>query len=201
MDKLIVLIEKYEILQWALVGILALIFIMLFTFFIQYNVDRVKGRHAKFLWFEVNANHSGINESETPEQSNKTTQHSSSVGNVSGKNVNTGTNYGEIGDKYTGLKQRKITRDDIAYLRNEIESFRTKYADRINSNHITIGFPGCKETTNLVHQLIPVLNGFGFNNIQWVNLQTFGVIGRKFGVSYAPDNSLMIEVFPADNVE
>ncbi|WP_332406178.1 hypothetical protein MRN18_15480 [bacterium 19MO04SH03] len=201
MDKVIVLIEKYEVLQWALLVILCLIFIMLITFFIQYNIDRSKGRHAKFLWFEVNAGHDRITEPETQEQSSKNIRDSISTGSVSGKNVNNGTNFGEIGDKYTGLKQRDITRDDIVYLENEIKSFMDKYADRINSNHITIGFPGCKETTNLVHLLIPVLNSFGFKNIQCMNLQTFGVVGKKFGVSNAPDNSLMVEVFPADNVE
>jgi hypothetical protein len=41
----------------------------------------------------------------------------------------------------------------------------------------------------------------GFNKIEICTLQTFGVIGRKFGVSNAPDNSIMIEIFPADNVE
>ncbi|EJL6746682.1 hypothetical protein NMR85_004007 [Vibrio alginolyticus] len=201
MDKIVVLIEKHEIFQWVLICILVLIFIMLITFFIQYNIDRVKGRHAKFLWFEVNANHSRIKEPETKDSPHETTQEPRPISNVSGKNVNTGTNYGEIGDKYTGLKQRDITSNDIAYLKNEIESFRNKYADRINGNHITVGFPGCKETTNLVHQLIPILNDLGFKNIQRMNLQTYGVVGQKFGVSNAPDDSLMVEVFPADNVE
>ena len=38
-------------------------------------------------------------------------------------------------------------------------------------------------------------------SIEICTLQTFGVVGRKFGVSNAPDNSIMIEIFPADNVE
>src|SRR5690606_29460067 len=121
--------------------------------------------------------------------------------NITGKNINTGQNYGEIGDKYTGLKQREVTQEDVQYLTREIDKFSKKYADKINRSHITLGYPGCKETTNLANQIYPVLQRMGFNKIEVCILQTFGVVGRKFGVSNAFDDSIMIEISPAENVE
>ncbi|GHE22039.1 hypothetical protein [Halomonas urumqiensis] len=192
MDRVIELLLTNQALQWAVLGVLLLAATMLLILFVQYNIDRAKGRHAKFLWFEVNAvppPQSAIEKQEAPQPS------------ITGKNVNTGQNYGEIGDKYTGLKQREVTQEDVQYLTQEIEEFSKRYAGRINRSHITLGYPGCKETTNLAKQLYPVLKRMGFNKIEVCTLQTFGVAGRKFSVSNAPDNSIMIEIFPADNVE
>lgn len=190
MDRVIELLLTNQALQWAVLGVLLLVTVMLLTLFVQYNIDRAKGRHAKFLWFEVNAVQSLSAKEEEPPQPN-----------ITGKNINTGQNYGEIGDKYTGLKQRKVTQEDLRYLTQELEKFSEKYADKINRSHITLGYPGCKETANLANQIYPLLKRMGFNKIEICILQTFGVIGRKFGVSNAPDNSIMIEIFPADNVE
>jgi hypothetical protein len=191
MDRLIELLLTSQALQWVAICVFLLIAAMLLVLFVQYNIDRAKGRHAKFLWFEVNA---------MPPQSAKEEKAAPQT-NITGKNINTGQNYGEIGDKYTGLKQREVTQEDVQYLTQEIETFSNKYAEKINRSHITLGYPGCKETTNLANQLYPVLQRMGFNKIEICTLQTFGVIGRKFGVSNAPDNSIMIEIFPADNVE
>lgn len=191
MDRLIELLLTSQALQWVVIGVFLLVAAMLLILFVQYNIDRAKGRHAKFLWFEVNA---------MPPQSAKE-EKAAPQPNITGKNINTGQNYGEIGDKYTGLKQREVTQEDVQYLTQEIETFSNRYAEKINRSHITLGYPGCKETTNLANQLYPVLQRMGFNKIEICTLQTFGVVGRKFGVSNAPDNSIMIEIFPADNVE
>ncbi|MBA1276159.1 MULTISPECIES: hypothetical protein [Pseudomonadaceae] len=191
MDRLIELVLTSQALQLVVIGVFLLIAAMLLILFVQYNIDRAKGRHAKFLWFEVNA---------MPPQSakeEKTAHHP----NITGKNINTGQNYGEIGDKYTGLKQREVTQEDVQYLAQEIEKFSNRYSEKLNRSHITLGYPGCKETTNLAGQVYLVLQRMGFNKIEICTLQTFGVAGRKFGVSNAPDNSIMIEIFPADNVE
>lgn len=191
MNRLIELLLTSQTLQWVVIGVFLLIAAMLLILFVQYNIDRAKGRHAKFLWFEVNAMppQSAREEKATPQP------------NITGKNINMGQNYGEIGDKYTGLKQREVTQEDVQYLTQEIEKFSNRYAKKINRSHITLGYPGCKETTNLANQLYPALQRMGFNKIEICILQTFGVAGRKFGVSNAPDNSIMIEIFPADNVE
>lgn len=190
MDKFYDLIISNEIIQWILIGFLLLIALMLIILFIQYNIDRAKGRHAKFLWFEVNAGQSLHD------------KHKQDLGtSVHGKNINTGDNYGSIGDKYTGLRQREVTQDDIVLLTNEIRSFAEKHSNEIIETHITLGFPGCKETTNLANKLYPILNRMGYMKIQRCTLLTFGVTGKKFGVSNAFDNSIMIEIYPPDNVE
>ncbi|WLD58717.1 hypothetical protein NFC81_02700 [Salinispirillum sp. LH 10-3-1] len=192
MDKVIELLSTSQTLQWLMVGLIVLILAMLLTFFVQYNIDRAKGRHAKFLWFEVNV---------VPAQPAQEEQPVGPPPNINGKNINTGQNYGEIGDKYTGLKQREVTQGDVQFLSREIEKFTKLYADKLNRSHITLGYPGCKETTNLANQIYPILKSMGFNKIELCTLQTFGVVGRKFGVSNAPDNSMMIEIFSPDNVE
>lgn len=191
MDKFFDLVLSNQILQWIVGGLLVILGLMLLVLFVQYNIDRARGRHAKFLWFEVN----GVPPYSPPLEplSQQTT--------INGKNINTGTNHGEIGDKYTGLKQREVTQEDVEYLQREIERFSREYSDKIVHSHITLGYPGCKETTTLANQLAPVLQEMGFNKIVPMTLQTFGVIGNKFGVSNAPDNSLMVEIYPADNVE
>ncbi len=191
MDKLVELVSKSSTLQWVMVGFIALITIMIVVLFIQYNIDRYKGRHAKFLWFEVNA----VQPQNKPDVETIVPEP-----RINAKNVNTGNNYGEIGDKYTGLKQRMVTQDDVNFLSNEIKQFSGRYADKINPAHITLGFPGCKETTNLANQITPFLQKMGFENIIRVNLQTHGSLGIKFAISNAPDNSMMIEIRPADNV-
>jgi len=67
--------------------ILTIFLIMIIIFFINFLVDRKKGKYAKFLWFETNKNISEPNKEIV--ESKKTT---------SGKNINTGINYGNIGD-------------------------------------------------------------------------------------------------------
>ncbi|MEX0828018.1 MAG: hypothetical protein WD005_03600, partial [Haliea sp.] len=111
MDKVIDLLLTSQALQWVVIVVLVLIVAMLLILFAQYNIDRAKGRHAKFLWFEVNA---------VPPQSVEEEKVAVSQPNVSGKNINTGQNYGEIGDKYTGLKQREVTQEDVQFLSQEI---------------------------------------------------------------------------------
>ncbi|WP_277372588.1 hypothetical protein [Pseudomonas sp. AA-38] len=190
MDKILESALSNQIFQWIIAGSFVILAIMLIVLFIQYNIDRARGRHAKFLWFEVNA-----------VQPSPASEPLSQQKTITGKNINTGTNHGEIGDKYTGLQQREVTQEDIEFLKQEISRFSTQHSEKIVRSHITLGYPGCKETTFLANQLAAVLQKMGFNKIVPMNLQTFGVIGKKFGVSNAPDNSLMIEIYPADNVE
>ncbi|KPV93660.1 hypothetical protein AN214_04306 [Pseudoalteromonas sp. P1-9] len=190
MDKLLEKILESNLLLMITLGLLALIAIMIVILFIQYQIDRAKGKHAKFLWFEVNATQPQASETIPPPQPT-----------ITGKNINTGNNHGQIGDQYTGLKQREFTQSDAEYLKQEIEKFSVKYADKINRSHMTIGLPGCKETTNLANQVAGVLKQLGYNNLQIMTLQTWGVIGKKFGVSNAPDNTIMVEIYPPDNVE
>lgn len=190
MDKLLVKILESNLLLIVALGLLAIVAIMIIILFIQYQIDRAKGKHAKFLWFEVNATQPPASEAIKPTQPT-----------IIGKNVNTGNNHGQIGDQYTGLKQRELTQSDAEFLKQEIENFSAKYADKINRSHITIGFPGCKETTYLANQAEGLLKHLGYNNFQTMTLQTWGVIGKNFGVSNAPDNTIMVEVYPPDNVE
>ena len=116
--------------------------------------------------------------------------------NANGKNINTGTNHGIIGDQYTGLKQREITQEDVDFLTNEIAKFSQKNSEKINKSHITIGYPHCKETTYLAQKTHQLLTLMGFKHIETLTLQTFGRTGKTFGVSNAPDNSIMVEIYP-----
>lgn len=120
---------------------------------------------------------------------------------INAKNVNTGVNTANIGDTYTGIQQRHFSEDDIQELLSQIATFEKNNRDLINHNHLTIGFPGDKETKTLALELVEILNGKGYKNIQPFMLQTYGVTGKLFGVSNAPDNSIMIEIYPADNVQ
>lgn len=191
MDKFIELVSSNQALVWSTTVALVIATLMLVVLFFQYNIDRARGRHAKFLWFEVNA--------VQPYHPPPAPQPHQPI--INGKNVNTGINHGEIGDKYTGLKQRQVTPEDLEYLQREISRFSTEHFDSLVRSHITLGYPGCKETTALANQLVPMLKNLGFHKIEPMNLQTFGMAGAKFGVSEAPDNSLMVEIYPADNVE
>ena len=166
------------------------ILIALIMFFVQYNIDRAKGKHAKFLWFESNI-----------PSTNETTEARPSNDFSNSKNINTGTNSGNIGDKYEGLKQRTIDNNDERELLDLITNFKNDYSDRINNSHLTIGHPGDKESMNLAQQVESVLRRHGYHKLQSSILQTYGVVGKKFGVSNAPDDTILIEIYPADNVE
>jgi len=192
MEKTLEIILTDTTLKLIALGLVLLITAMLITFFIQYNLDRAKGRHARFFWFEVNGTQKPKDEKQNT-QKNRT--------NANGKNINTGTNHGIIGDQYTGLKQREITQEDVDFLTNEIAKFSQKNSEKINKLHITIGYPHCKETTYLAQKTHQLLTLMGFKHIETLTLQTFGRTGKTFGVSNAPDNSIMVEIYPPDNVQ
>lgn len=116
-----------------------------------------------------------------------------------GKNINTGNNYGHIGDKYEGTKQRIFTEEDYSKLINQIEDFNKKNASKINHSHITIGNPGDKESTIYSNQIYDALTHFG-HKVEMSSLQTFGYVDKNFSVSNAPDGTILIEVFQAPNV-
>ncbi len=186
--KIILKNDQLKINATILIGIILL---MLLIFFIQYNIDRAKGRHAKFLWFEVNRDRNY----------GKETDSNSSVSVQNSKNVNVGTNTGNIGDTYTGIKQRILSKNDAKKMIEEINIFRKKYPKKINDSHITVAYPGDRETKLLADQVLTILNDAGITKVQFMYLQTFGSSGKKFGVSNAPDNTLMVEIYPADNVK
>ena len=119
---------------------------------------------------------------------------------INAKNENTGTNNGSIGDIYTGIPQRIFNDDDKRNILSQINQFKSDYSDKIVSTHITIGFPGDKESESFAKQIAEFLSTKGYGNIRPMILQTYGIHGKRFGVSNAPDNSIMIEVYPADNV-
>lgn len=118
---------------------------------------------------------------------------------IFGKNINTGTNYGHIGDKYEGIKQRVFTEQDYNNLVGQIEDYKLKNSEKINSSHITIGSPGDKESTLYVSQIYNALTHYGYS-VQVATLQTFGYIDKNFSVSSAPDNTILVEVYTAPNV-
>lgn len=177
---------------YVVIFVLAIVMVMMIVFFVQYNIDRAKGRHAKFLWFETNIT--------PPISSTKSPTQTPIINNA--KNINSGINNGSIGDSiYTGIKQRNFTVEDERILLSQIDEFKSKYKGKINPSHITIGYPRDKETTVIANQIYLVLTKAGYKNIQWVTLLTHGAIGQMFDVSNAPDDSIMIQIFPADNVE
>ncbi|MBC9798084.1 hypothetical protein [Sinomicrobium weinanense] len=173
----------------VLVIIIVLIFVV---FLVQYNIDRSRGVHAKFLWFESNI----------PSKQNENTEKKEPPIKIDdSKNVNTGTNLGNIGDTYEGIEQRHVTNGDAEILLNEIKNFRESYSGKINYSHITIGYPGDKESIILAQEVEILLRNNGYDKIEPMILQTYGVTGKKFGISNAPDNSIMVEIYPADNVK
>lgn len=118
---------------------------------------------------------------------------------IYGKNINTGENYGHIGDKYEGIKQRNFTKEDFTKLINEINEFSKKNSDLINTNHLTIGNPGDKESNIYCQQILEALTQIGYK-VEVVSLMTIGFVDKNFSVSFAPDNSILIDVFQAPNV-
>lgn len=115
------------------------------------------------------------------------------------RNVNTGVNKGNIGDVYTGIKQRYFTKSDSQNILNEISEFKKKYYRNINKTHISIGVPGDKESKNLADQAIKILTDAGYKVQIWSGI--FGSIGKMYDISYAPDSSIMLIIYPADNVQ
>lgn len=118
---------------------------------------------------------------------------------IFGKNINTGTNYGHIGDRYEGIKQRVFTHQDLETLLGLINDFQKKFKDRINTSHITIGNPGDKESTIYCQQIAEALKQRGFV-VEMMGLMTMGFNNKDFDVSNAPDDTIMVEVFTAPNV-
>ncbi|WP_411566468.1 hypothetical protein ACLIN3_09290 [Pseudomonas orientalis] len=192
MEKIYELLLGSSVLQWIAISLIAMLTIMFVTFFVQYNIDRANGKHAKFLWFEVN---------DIPKPSIEQPDKTNPLTSIHGKNINTGTNLGSIGDQYVGLKQREITKNDIEYLKDEIHNFSQKHSEKILKSHITVGHPHCKETSNLAKKIYTALQEMGFNNIRTISLHTHGAIGKKFEITNAPDNSIMVAIYPPDNVE
>lgn len=116
-----------------------------------------------------------------------------------GKNINTGNNYGHIGDNYNGIRQRIFTREDLKGLIDEINDFKEKYSGKINPNHLSIGNPGDKESTIYCQQIYNALTENGFN-VEIMGLMTMGFVDKNFSVSNAPDNTILIEVYKSPNV-
>lgn len=119
---------------------------------------------------------------------------------IAGKNINTGTNYGHIGDVHKGIEQRHFSENDAVRLVDEIQKFRKQHANEINHSHITIGYPGDKESTIVAQEAEKILRARGYSNIEAMILVTYGTSGKLFGISNAPDNSVLVEIYPADNV-
>lgn len=118
---------------------------------------------------------------------------------IFGKNINTGTNHGHIGDKYEGVKQRIFTKNDFEDLKELINNFRSEYSEKINKAHITIGNPGDKESTIYCQQIANALTQNG-EHVQVDILVTHGYVDKHYSVSNAPDDTILIEVFPIPNV-
>lgn len=118
---------------------------------------------------------------------------------IYGKNINTGNNYGHIGDQYKGIEQRIFTESDNEQLLKEINEFQERYSDKINESHLTIGNPGDKESTIYCQQINNALKKAGYN-VQIMGLMTQGFMDKNFSVSNAPDDTVLIEVFQAPNV-
>lgn len=74
--------ETLRIILIVLVGLIALVFIVLF---ISHLIKINKGEYSKFLWFETGSKHHKLIE----EKENSV---------ITGKNINTGNNFGKIGD-------------------------------------------------------------------------------------------------------
>jgi len=118
---------------------------------------------------------------------------------IYGKNINTGLNFGHIGDKYEGIKQRIFTEEDFKNLQGLIVDFRNKFSDKIRDTHITIGNPGDKESSIYCQQIYNALIQNGYK-VEIMNLATFGYTGKNFSVSNAPDDTILVEVFNSPNV-
>lgn len=180
-------INKYET---YIVVIVILAIIVIIIFIVISIISWKNGNNIKIFGFEINNNKtkSTMNENELSKMF------------INAKNVNTGTNYGSIGDVYNGIKQRHLTDADKANLLGELNEFIRKYDSKINKSHITIGCPGDKESSVFANEVAHFIYEQGYRKIEKTVLMTFGVVGKKFGVSNAPDDTIMIEIFPSDNV-
>src|SRR5690606_33435599 len=91
------------------------------------------------------------------------------------------------------IEQRHFQQADARKLLSEIEDFKKQNENKIDYSHITIGYPGDKESTILAQEAEQILRANGYNYIEAMILVTYGISGRLFGVSNAPDNSILIE--------
>lgn len=134
--------------------------------------------------------------------SNKSTIHldnPNSYGNISGKNINLGQNYGHIGDQFNGIKQREFTYTDLNNLVFEIEKFKKQHRDKVNSEFISLGNPGDKESTLYCEQIFNALTNRGYK-VEFCTLKTFGYMNKNYDVSFDPENRIMVGVYSAPNV-
>ena len=88
------------------------------------------------------------------------------IGNVSGKNVNVGSNYGHIGDEYNSVKQRKVTLELV----NKITSLNPNKKFPIGVYHTATD----PETLNFVNALIAQLKQTGYKEIHTAGMSLFG---------------------------
>lgn len=118
---------------------------------------------------------------------------------INAKNVNTGTNYGNIGDVYTGIQQRHFSEQELNHIILEIEDFKKKCFNSIEDDNIYIGYPGDKESYILANEIRCFIQQKGYN-ATLATLMTYGVYGRKYGISNSPSNGVLVEIYPNDNV-
>lgn len=119
---------------------------------------------------------------------------------IYGKNVNTGTNYGHIGDKFEGIKPRELSLQDFNNLEREIQQFKASNSHLINNNsYITIGVPGDNESHFFANQIYNALTQNGYA-VQMAAFQRYGYTIGNYEVSNAPDGTVMICIFAASNI-
>lgn len=85
--------------------------------------------------------------------------------NIFGKNVNTGTNYGHIGDKIEGVQPRIFTENDLENLLQEINIFMSQHGNLVKNDQIVVGIPGDAESTNYGNQIGNALLRSGYKNV------------------------------------
>ncbi len=104
--------------------------------------------------------------------------------NIFGKNINTGTNYGHIGDKIEGVKPRIFTENDLNALINEIKLFRSENQNLIENDIISIETTNDAESHNFANQIQNVLTNAGYE------------VARA---SYLSSRSLNVDIEITDN--
>lgn len=78
-------IWETEEIRYIILSLIVIAIIMIIILFINHMKKSKKGEHSKFFWMESNS-------TPKPEENSKEAQ------SIKGKNINTGKNYGKIGD-------------------------------------------------------------------------------------------------------
>lgn len=83
---------------------------------------------------------------------------------------------------------------EVEELIQKLQDFITEHEDKIKEDHITIGLPGTPNSLGIAEELEDILVDNGYS-VRRTSLQTFNPPNKKYDISNAPDDSVMVELY------